>query len=61
MNMKTLLLLLALLPGLALATAETDVEYAVQKDVSYTPADWPAALQADLWRPAVGGPKPACS
>ena len=38
---------------------EVDVDYSVQKDVTYTPAGWPAALQADLWRPAVGGAKPA--
>lgn len=73
MNMKilppTLTLMLALLlTGCATHVAaadapatkpEIEVDYAVQKDVTYTPAGWPAALQADLWRPAVGGAKPA--
>ncbi len=38
---------------------EMDVDYAVQKDMPYTPAGWPTELRADLWRPAIGGAKPA--
>jgi acetyl esterase/lipase len=38
---------------------EMDVDYAVQKDLRYTPDGWPAELRADLWRPAIGGAKPA--
>ncbi|MDM4768841.1 alpha/beta hydrolase [Solimonas sp. SE-A11] len=69
MNTKILLLsALVLLTGCATHTGPTgspdpalemDVDYAVQKDVPYTPAGWPTELRADLWRPAIGGAKPA--
>lgn len=69
--MKTKLLTLALallltgcathtgLAGSPKTTPEMDVDYAVQKDMRYTPDGWPAELRADLWRPAIGGAKPA--
>lgn len=38
---------------------ETDVAFTVQNNVDYTPPGWPVVLQADLWRPAIAGPKPA--
>ncbi|AXQ27669.1 alpha/beta hydrolase [Solimonas sp. K1W22B-7] len=69
MKIKILLSALALLlagcatrigaTGAPAKMPETDVAYTVQKDMTYTPAGWPVALQADLWRPAVGGAKPA--
>lgn len=69
MNMKSPMLALALLlgacashvgaPAAAEPSPETDVAYTVQKDQTYTPAGWPQTLQADLWRPAIGGARPA--
>ncbi|HUS25533.1 MAG TPA: alpha/beta hydrolase [Candidatus Binatia bacterium] len=31
----------------------------IERDLTYTPADWPAALEADVYRPAANGPFPA--
>jgi len=35
------------------------VKYSVEKDVVYTPADWPEAIEADIYRPATNKPSPA--
>lgn len=46
------------------APPNTDVtlpekDYSVQREVTYTPADWPQALQADIYAPEGLGPFPA--
>ncbi len=33
--------------------------FAIEREVIYTPASWPQALAADVYRPAGNGPKPA--
>ncbi|BDS07879.1 hypothetical protein NT6N_29190 [Oceaniferula spumae] len=35
------------------------VKYSVEKDVVYTPVDWPEAMMADVYRPDVNAPSPA--
>lgn len=34
-------------------------DYSVRKNITYTPANWPEALQGDLYRPQVKEPAPA--
>ncbi|QUE52628.1 alpha/beta hydrolase [Luteolibacter ambystomatis] len=34
-------------------------DYTVWRDITYTPSDWPEALQGDLYRPVAGEPAPA--
>lgn len=43
-------------PKQAQSVPETD--WRVERGVVYTPDDWPEELQADLYRPATGGPHP---
>lgn len=68
MNLK---ILAALLLPLATACAsspaapaaasrpEIDMVFSQQKDRTYTPDGWPAALQADIWQPTGEGVRPA--
>lgn len=39
--------------------APLHTDYAVQRDVAFTPPDWPRTLYADVYRPAGPGPFPA--
>ncbi|HSW13962.1 MAG TPA: alpha/beta hydrolase [Solimonas sp.] len=55
-----------LLSGLLLATlvwagpaVSADLAYTTQKDQTYTPAGWPAVLQADVYKPTATGAMPA--
>jgi acetyl esterase/lipase len=40
-------------------TKVAESSFSVQPDIVYTPAQWPAALSADIYEPAAAGPFPA--
>ena len=46
-------------PGDARPDSVEAVDVSVSRDFVYTPAGWPQALQADLYKPAGSGPFPA--
>jgi acetyl esterase/lipase len=41
------------------APLRADVEFELTRAVRYTPADWPQALYADVYRPRLSSPQPA--
>ena len=51
--------LFAALAALLLLTGCAQTEYRVESNIVYTPPDWPAALEADLYVPSRAGPHPA--
>lgn len=68
MNRNTVIALAVLLsacashqghPAAAVEKPIAAVEVTVVRDVVYTPADWPQALAADLYKPVGAGPFPA--
>jgi acetyl esterase/lipase len=46
-------------PETSTSSRVSDREFTLQRDVVYTPTDWPAALTADIYQPQGAGPFPA--
>lgn len=51
--------LLRWLAAALLPAACAQAQGLVERDVLYTPAEWPQALRADVYRPSQAGPRPA--